>query len=81
MTGRRVVITGASGFIGKPIVRALAASGWTVRAAARDPAAIPDIAGVERVALPDLARAADWPQLVEGVTHILHLAGIAHAPG
>ena len=43
MTGRKVLITGASGFIGKPIVRALAASGWTVRAAARDPAAIPDM--------------------------------------
>ena len=81
MTGRTVLITGASGFIGKPMVRALAASGWTVRAAARDPAAIPDMPGVERVALPDLARAVDWPQLVEGITHILHLAGIAHAPG
>ena len=31
--------------------------------------------------LPDLARPADWPQLVDGVTHIVHLAGIAHAPG
>jgi nucleoside-diphosphate-sugar epimerase len=76
-----VLITGASGFIGKLMVRALAASGWTVRAASRDPAAIPGMEGVERVALPDLARAADWSQLVEGVSHILHLAGIAHAPG
>lgn len=81
MTGRKVLITGASGFIGKPLVRALAASGWTVRAAARDPAAIPDMEDVKRVALPDLARAADWSPLVEGVSHILHLAGIAHAPG
>ena len=64
---RRVLITGASGFIGKPMVRALAASGWAVRAASRDPAAIPDMAGVERVALPDLARAADWTPLVDGV--------------
>lgn len=81
MTGRKVLITGASGFIGKPIVQGLAASGWTVRAAARDPAAIPDTSGVERVALPDLSRAVDWSQLVEGVSHIVHLAGIAHAPG
>ena len=78
---RRVLITGASGFIGKPMVRALAASGWAVRAASRDPAAIPDMAGVERVVLPDLARAADWTPLVNGATHVLHLAGIAHAPG
>ncbi|MGH6825700.1 NAD-dependent epimerase/dehydratase family protein, partial [Methyloceanibacter sp.] len=81
MTGRTMLITGASGFIGKPLVRALAASGWTVRAAARDPAAIPDMAGVERVALPDLAREANWSPLVEGVSHVVHLAGIAHAPG
>jgi UDP-glucose 4-epimerase len=33
------------------------------------------------VALPDLSREADWSPLVEGVTHIVHLAGIAHAPG
>jgi UDP-glucose 4-epimerase len=81
VTARKVLITGASGFIGKPMVRTLAASGWTVRAASRDPSAIPDMEGVERVALRDLARAADWSQLVEGVTHVLHLAGIAHAPG
>ena len=54
---RLVLVTGASGFIGKHMVRALAANGWAVRAAARDPAAIPEAAGVERVALPDLASA------------------------
>ncbi|MGB6768851.1 MAG: NAD-dependent epimerase/dehydratase family protein, partial [Methyloceanibacter sp.] len=37
MTQNTVLITGASGFIGKHVVRALAASGWAVRAAARDP--------------------------------------------
>jgi nucleoside-diphosphate-sugar epimerase len=78
---RLVLVTGASGFLGKPMVRALAASGWAVRAAARDPGAIPAIDGVERVMLPDLARGADWAPLVDGATHILHLAGIAHAPG
>jgi nucleoside-diphosphate-sugar epimerase len=81
VTGQTVLITGASGFLGRPLVGALAASGWTVRAASRDPAAIPERPGVERVALPDLARPVDWSPLLDGVTHILHLAGIAHAPG
>jgi nucleoside-diphosphate-sugar epimerase len=78
---RTVLITGASGFIGKHLVRALAASGWAVRAASRDPEAIPARSGTERVALPDLGRPADWSKLTEDVTHIVHLAGIAHAPG
>lgn len=80
MTGR-VLITGASGFIGRRLAGALAQEGWRVRAAARDPAAIPARSGVERVALPDLAGAADWPALLAKITHVVHLAGIAHAPG
>jgi nucleoside-diphosphate-sugar epimerase len=78
---RTVLVTGASGFIGKHLVGALAKSGWAVRAAARDPEQIRARPQVERVALPDLSRPADWAPLLDGVTHVLHLAGIAHAPG
>jgi nucleoside-diphosphate-sugar epimerase len=77
----RVLITGASGFIGKRLAGALAKQGWQVRAASRDPAAVPVVSGVEAVALPDLARPADWSGLLAGMTHVVHLAGIAHAPG
>jgi nucleoside-diphosphate-sugar epimerase len=80
MTGR-VLITGASGFIGKHLAAALAKQGWQVRAASRDPAAIPARGGVERVALPDLAYPADWSGLLADATRVVHLAGIAHAPG
>jgi UDP-glucose 4-epimerase len=78
---RRVLITGASGFIGKHLAVALAKEGWQVRAASRDPAAIPARGGIERAILPDLARPADWSALLADVTHVVHLAGIAHAPG
>jgi UDP-glucose 4-epimerase len=78
---RRILITGASGFIGKRLANALAKDGWQIRAAARDPSSILAASNVERVAMPDLARPGDWLPLLEGVTHVVHLAGIAHAPG
>ena len=77
----RVLITGASGFIGKRLAGALAKEDWDVRAAARDPSSIPAMGGVERVAMPNLAHQADWSELLDGITHVVHLAGIAHAPG
>ena len=77
----RILITGASGFIGKALVTALSKQGYVVRAAARDPAGIIAASDVERVAIPDLVGSLDWSPLLAGVTHVVHLAGIAHAPG
>jgi UDP-glucose 4-epimerase len=31
--------------------------------------------------MPDLERPVDWPALLDGASHVVHLAGIAHAPG
>jgi UDP-glucose 4-epimerase len=31
--------------------------------------------------MPDLAHPADWSALLEGASHVVHLAGLAHAPG
>jgi UDP-glucose 4-epimerase len=59
----------------------LAKEGWQVRAAARDASTIPAASRVEPVAMSDLATSADWSALLDGVTHVVHLAGIAHAPG
>jgi len=80
MTGR-VLVTGATGFIGKKLVAALAKQGFAVRAAARDPDAIIAASEVERVVMPELAALSDWSALLDGVSHVVHLAGIAHAPG
>jgi UDP-glucose 4-epimerase len=76
-----VLVTGASGFIGAALVRGLARAGFKVRGAARNPSAVPPAEDVERVPLPDLAYAVDWRPLLQGVSHVVHLAGIAHAPG
>ncbi len=76
-----VLVTGASGFIGRTLVGALAKEGITVRAAARDPGSVPSGPGITPVALPDLSRPVDWSTLLADVSHIVHLAGLAHTPG
>lgn len=77
MSGR-VLVTGASGFVGKALVASLLREGRPVRAAIRNPEAqsIPEGAGA--VAIPDLAEAVDWWPLLDGVDAVVHLAGIAH---
>lgn len=77
----RILITGATGFIGKALVPALTKEGFSVRAAARDTERIAAAPGVEPVAMPDLSQPADWSAALDGVSHVIHLAGIAHAPG
>jgi UDP-glucose 4-epimerase len=76
-----VLVTGASGFIGRSLVGALAGEGYAVKAAARNPEALPATAGVMRMALPDLTRPVDWSGLLAGASHVVHLAGLAHSPG
>jgi nucleoside-diphosphate-sugar epimerase len=76
---KRVLITGASGFVGRALVAHLAKRGYAVRAASRRPVAASD--GVEHVSSPDLARECDWGPLLGGVDAIVHAAAIAHTNG
>jgi nucleoside-diphosphate-sugar epimerase len=77
----RVLVTGASGFIGRALVHDLAAQGNRVRAAMRTPADIFSRT-VEVVAVSDLARPIEWRPLIRDIDAVVHLAGIAHAgPG
>jgi UDP-glucose 4-epimerase len=74
----RVLVTGATGFCGRPLVAALGDAGCAVRAVVRGAPSPPFGSAVETVQA-DIAASVDWPPLLAGVDAVVHLAGIAHA--
>lgn len=74
----RVLVTGASGFVGRPLVEVLAREGHAVRAAVRNlRSASP--AAAEAVLMPDMAAPFDAGPLVSGCEAVVHVAGLAHS--
>jgi nucleoside-diphosphate-sugar epimerase len=74
----RILVTGASGFVGRALVTELANVGHSVRAAMRQPADVFP-RSVEVIAVSDLTRPVEWRTLLRDVGTVVHLAGIAHA--
>jgi nucleoside-diphosphate-sugar epimerase len=74
----RILITGASGFIGRALTSALSGLGHEVRAAARNMDTVPPAPNVQPVALPDLSQPVDWRPLIAGIDAVVHLAALAH---
>jgi nucleoside-diphosphate-sugar epimerase len=75
-----VAITGATGFLGRYIVGAVAARGWRVRVLARQPVDHPQFAGLTLDAVPgDLSNPEALRALVDGADVIIHAAGLIKA--
>ena len=75
----RVLVTGASGFVGTALCRELLARGHAVRAAVRrviPQGALPP--GLHQIHTPDIAADFDRRALADGVDAVVHLAAIAH---
>ena len=68
----KVLVTGASGFIGRSLIAYLAARGFEVVPIVRKPCGIPG----ERVL--DLEHSDAWRDALEGCDSVVHLAGRAH---
>ena len=73
----KVLVTGASGLIGRPLTAALADAGHQVRAAVRSARRHFRMASRSRGSA-ILRATIDWPPLLAGMDAVVHLAGIAH---
>ena len=76
MSAKRILVTGASGFVGQPLVHALVRSGYEVRAATRRPSSFPS--SVDVAIVPDFTSQIDWEPILRGMNIVIHLAGHAH---
>jgi uncharacterized protein YbjT (DUF2867 family) len=73
----RILVTGASGFIGRAVIAAFKQGEDTLRAAVRRPPLPPFPQNIEVTQLADLATPIDWKPLLYGIDKVIHLAGIA----
>ena len=72
-----IVVTGANGFVGSHLCRALQRKGMAYRAVVREGAqASPGTAGLVR--LPSLDAHTDWTTALQGATTVIHLAARVH---
>jgi nucleoside-diphosphate-sugar epimerase len=80
---KRVLVTGATGFVGRPLCRLLLAKGWQVRAAVREHSSALAVlpSAVEAHAVGDLDAEPDWSVALAGAQVVVHLAGRVPAPG
>ena len=72
MKTKRILVTGASGFVGRPLVAALLRAGYAVRAVTRRQISFPD--SVEAAIVPDFLNPIDWNPILQGVDIVIHLS-------
>jgi nucleoside-diphosphate-sugar epimerase len=73
----RVLVTGASGFVGRALVTRLAQAGMPVRTALRQWPCVP-LPDVDMVQVGDLHATTDWRSAIEGVDAVVHCAARVH---
>jgi 2-alkyl-3-oxoalkanoate reductase len=77
---KRVAVTGATGFVGRHLVAALAGAGWNVRLLMRRDPVVAEWRGLEpQIIAGDLRDAAALEALVDGVDQVVHVAGLIKA--
>jgi nucleoside-diphosphate-sugar epimerase len=73
----RVLITGATGFVGSVLCEVLGSTGYRVRAAVRSQRQLPKSVS-ESVVVGDIGSRTDWSAALDGVDAVVHLAARVH---
>lgn len=72
----RVLVTGANGFVGKPLCDALIRQNYLVKAAARNP--INGFANCDFIKVTNISADTDWASALCGVDVVIHVAARVH---
>ena len=75
----RICVTGASGFVGQSLCRALTDSNRFVRGLVREQNSCVPFTGIEYVTVGDIGAFRDWSSVLEDIVCVIHCAGSAHA--
>ncbi len=76
---KRILLTGATGFVGSHLARELSAAGWRVRGVSRHaPVGRAANPALEWVGVDAIDRRTEWEPLLEGVDVVVHAAAVAH---
>jgi uncharacterized protein YbjT (DUF2867 family) len=75
--GRRVLLTGATGFVGSTLAGVLARAGFVVRAALREERSLP-VGAAEAVVVGNIDGSTGWGAALAGVDFVIHAAARAH---
>jgi nucleoside-diphosphate-sugar epimerase len=74
---RKVLVTGADGFIGPTVCRQLTEAGYHVVAATRN--SLNRLPNCKMVAVGSVGPNTDWSEALEGVSSVVHLVGVTHS--
>ena len=77
-SGRRVLVTGANGFIGQKVCAELPSRGYRVLGAVRKKSKLDQLTAVQHIEMGNLDDQTDWTAALSGVACVVHLAARVH---